>query len=64
MMSPRCCAAKAEMCEARADECLNTLHSADWREMAARWREMAVDKGGQATIARLMGMDRARAEAG
>lgn len=60
-MSQQDCAEKAQMCERLAAEVRDAAHSADWLEMAAHWRELAGDVNGQATLARLMNIDRMRA---
>jgi len=57
MMSQQYCTQKAEMCEARFAARPDTIHAADWLEMAAQWRALAGDRNGQATTARLMNMN-------
>lgn len=49
---------KAQMCKDRAASALDAAHCADWLEMATHWRELAGDLNGQATLARLMHMNR------
>jgi hypothetical protein len=58
MMSQQSCAEKAQICEDRAVNAFDAAHGADWLEMATQWRELARDVNRQATLARLMNMDR------
>jgi len=54
MMTRKECAAKADMCEARAIDSPDQIHGDYWREMATQWRGLAGDANCQATLARLM----------